>query len=397
MARTRVRIKGRFVLIMTVLIGLIIGAVLIAKAHKRNGEIQFGSIDAEMEVRAAVIRDEKVVMFEQYEKALFQVVEGEVVSGDQLIVQLYRRGYQDETMVSLLNLQREIYNYQMQLLAGGEPPELAEINADIATLEGQIRAVARGDSELDMLTLEQSLKGLQNERAALLKAVVPTDAMLNAMYADEAAQLNTQSSWRQDIRNTAGAGIVSFYFDGYEQVLSTSKLPTINAALINSVVNGNNTSAVRSTTSQEPLYRVISNTHWYIAFVTKSNEPKRLVAGETYYVTFGDYTETVYTATAKATTVSESSVVNILEFNADIGKMIGTRVVNATVSKSAQGLMVPVSAIEYVDNIPCITIRNGDTPLRVEIEILSNDEKRAVIRALNESNTLAAGQRFYKP
>ncbi len=396
-SRYKLRIKGRFFLILIAAIGLIIGVVLIAQARKRNGEIQFGSIDAELEVSAAVIRDEAVVMTEQYEKILFEVVEGEVVSNDQLIAQMYKRGYQDETMITLLNLQKEIYAYQIQLLGDTELPGLSDINANIATIESQIRATAREENELDMLTLEQSLKGLQTERIALLANSVTPDATLNAMYAEQATQLETQSSWRLDVRNTAGTGVVSFYFDGYEQVLSTSKLSTINAALVSSVVKGNNTSATTSTTSQTPLYRIINNTHWYIAFVTKATEPMRLVAGETYYVTFGDYSDTVYTAVARDTTVSESSVVNILEFSTDIGKMIGTRTVSATVSKSAQGLVVPISAIEIVDGIPGINISYGDTPLRVEIEILSKDEKRAVIRARNESDTLAAGQKFYKP
>lgn len=397
MAKARVRFKGRFYLIMIVLIGVIIGGILIAQARKRNAEIQFGSIDADLEVSAAVIRDEMIIMTEQYEKALFQVVEGEVVNNDQLIVQLYKRGYQDDTMITLLNLQKNIYAYQLQLLGGEVPAELAEINANIAALEEQIRAIAREESDLDMLTLEQSLKGLQGERAQLLAGLVEADGTLGAMYDEEASHIATQNSWKLDIRNTAGTGVVSFYFDGYEQVLSVNKLSTINSALVNSVVSGNNTSATTSTTSQEPLYRIINNTHWYIVYVTKSNEPMRLVAGETYYVTFGDYSDTVYTATARATIVSESSVVNILEFSADIGKLIGTRVVNATVSKSAQGLVVPISAIEIVDGIPCITVSYGDTPLRVEIEILSKDEKRAVIRARNESDTLVAGQKFVKP
>ncbi|MDO4571852.1 MAG: HlyD family efflux transporter periplasmic adaptor subunit [Clostridia bacterium] len=396
MAKTRLRIKGRFFLIILVAIGLVVGLILIAQARKRNGEIQFGSIDAELEVSAAVIRDETVVMTEQYEKILFEVIEGETVSNDQVIAELYKRGYQDETMISLLNLQKQIYAYQLQLLGDNRPAELTELNANIATLEEQIRTTARGEGELDMLSLEQSLKSLQNERITLLASLVSADATLNGMYSDLNAQLETQNSWKRDVKNTAGTGVVSFYFDGYEQVLSASKLSTINSAVVNSVVRGNNTSATTSTTSESPLYRIINSAHWYIAFVTKASEAMRLVPGETYYVTFGDYSDTVYTATARETTVSEQNVVNILEFNTDIGKMIGTRTVSATISKSAQGLVVPLSAIEIVEGVPGINISYGDTPLRVEIEILSQDEKRAVIRARNEQDNLSAGQKFYK-
>ena len=49
-----------------------------------------------------------------------------------------------------------------------------------------------------------------------------------------------------------------------------------------------------------------------------------------------------YQGTALAPIVTESSVVNILEFNVDIGDLLDIRAVNAIVTKSAQGVMVPV-------------------------------------------------------
>ncbi len=45
---------------------------------------------------------------------------------------------------------------------------------------------------------------------------------------------------------------------------------------------------------------------------------------------FQDYSDQQFTATARAGTVSENAVVNILEFNTDIGKLIGVRTVKAT-------------------------------------------------------------------
>jgi hypothetical protein len=102
----------------------------------------------------------------------------------------------------------------------------------------------------------------------------------------------------------------------------------------------------------------------------------RLAEGEQYTVLFKDYSEEALTATARACTVSENAVVNILEFNVDIGKLIGARTVSATVSKSAQGLVVPLKAIEMVNGLRH-QISYGDTVLRVEVDILSQDGKKA--------------------
>jgi len=397
MAKPKMRLTGRFFVMILVVVGIIALVVLVANLTKKTGEIEFGSLGADLEVSAAIIRDEKVIMSEPYEKITFDVVEGETVNNDQVIAQLYKRGYQDETMVSLLNLQKQIYEYQLQLLGGQIPPELAELNSSIDEVEMQIRAVSRGESTLDMLNLEQSLKDLDAQRVTLMQSVVTPDTALTQLYNDLKSQQNVISGWRRDIKNTSGTGIVSFYFDGYEQVLSVNKLSTINSALVKNVINGGNTAKVSESSSEVPLYRIINNTHWFIAFVTSSSDPMRLAEGEQYSVLFKDYSDQQYTATARASTVSEKSVVNVLEFNTDIGKLIGTRTVAATISKSAQGLVVPLKAIEIVTGMPGINITYGDSVVRVEVDILAQDTKKAVIRAHNASDNLTAGMKYLKP
>ena len=397
MARSRVRIRGRFFLVILGFVGFIALVVVIVNVTKKTGEIEFGTLGADLEVSAAIIRDETTVMTEPYEKITFDVTEGDTVSNDQIIAQVYKRGYQDETLVTLLNLQKQIYTYQLQLLGGQEPAELSDLNGNITTVESQIRSVSRGESELDMLDLEQTLKDLQSQRVTLMQTIVTPDTTLSTLYSELQSQETTISSWKRDIKNTSGTGIVSFYFDGYEQVLNVNKLSTINSALISTVVKGGNTASTTESTSETPLYRIIDNTHWFIAFVTDSDDPMRLAEGEQYSVVFTDYSEKAYTATARESTVSENAVVNILEFNVDIGKLIGARTVTATISKSAQGLVVPLKAIEMVDGVAGINISYGDTVLRVEVDILAQNDKKAVIRAKNDSNTLTAGQKYVKP
>jgi hypothetical protein len=397
MAKSRVRLKGRFFLMILVVVGIIALVVVVANLTKKSGEIEFGSLGADLEVTAAIIRDEKIVMSEPYEKITYDVVEGDTVNNEQVIAQLYKRGYQDETMVTLLNLQKQIYDYQLQLLGGQQPPELAELNNSIKEVELQIRSVSRGESQLDMLDLEQTLKDLESQRVTLMQSIVTPDTALTQLYNDLKSQQNVMAGWKRDIKNTSGTGIVSFYFDGYEQVLSVNKLSTINSALVKNVVNGGNTAKVAESTSEVPLYRIINNTHWFIAFVTNSSDPMRLAEGEQYSVLFKDYSEQQYTATARASQVSENAVVNILEFNTDIGKLIGTRTVAATISKSAQGLVVPLKAIQIISGVPGINITYGDTLLRVEVDILAQNDKKAVIRAHNAADNLTAGMKYMKP
>ncbi|MEZ4627578.1 MAG: HlyD family efflux transporter periplasmic adaptor subunit [Eubacteriales bacterium] len=260
-----------------------------------------------MEVNAAIIRDEKVIMSEPYEKITFDVVEGETVNNDQVIAQLYKRGYQDETMVTLLNLQKQIYDYQMQLLGGQQPQELIDLNNSIDEVEKQ-------DSALCPAGRARWICSILSKRSRIwITSALHADAdHRHAGYHIDPALHRSQNAAKRDerletdIKNTSGTGIVSFYFDGYEQVLSVNKLSTINSALVKTVVNGGNTAKNADSTSEVPLYRIINNTHWFIAFVTSSNDPMRLAEGEQYSVLFQNYSDQQFTATARASRVSKT-------------------------------------------------------------------------------------------
>ena len=122
----------------------------------------------------------------------------------------------------------------------------------------------------------------------------------------------------------------------------------------------------------------------------------RTVAGEQYYVVFDDYSTLTYQATALEPIVTETNVVNILEFNVDIGDFLDIRTVKATISKSAQGMMVPVEMIAYENGEPGVAVKSGETIYRVPVNILAADENNAVIVAKNETDTLISGQRIVK-
>ncbi len=396
MARQRVRLRGRFFLILFGLIVVIAIAIVLARSGGGSAEVRYGDVSASMPVSAVIVRDESAVSTEKYEKIVFSVVEGEAIQNGAQIAQVFKRGYQDESMITLLRLQREIYEQQRKLITADASVGLQDIENRIATVESQIRDSARGDSSLDMLQLEQTLKDLQAERMTYLQNNVQADAALTGLYNSLREQEQTLANWTRNIVNAAGGGVVSFYFDGYERVLNASQLNMINAALVNSVVKGGNTANATDAASETPLYRLVQNTHWYIAFVTKAGQPMRTVAGEQYYVVFDDYSTLTYQATALEPIVTETNVVNILEFNVDIGDFLDIRTVKATITKSAQGMMVPVEMIAYEKGEPGVSIKSGETVYRVPVNILAADEDNAVIAAKNDTDTLISGQRIVK-
>ena len=408
--RRRFRLNPRFFIIIGVLFVVAAAAVYLLRHRSKSGSLSFDSVSMERKVAGAIIREETAVSTDRYEKINFHVIEGDTVANNALIATVYRMGYQDESMITILNLEKEIYQYQAQQV-GSADATLNDINSRITAVEELIRDVARQDSNQDDLVLEQQLRSLQQERSDYLYATVPIDTYLQGLITQLNDQKATISNWTRDIINTAGSGIISFYFDGYEDVLSSSKLSTVNVALIRRVVRGLNTSMASTSSSKAMLYRLVSPNHFYLAFATDIDDPFRVTEGESYYVTFDDYSDTVYQVTARApivfaieptdeeeeTSTSGQGVVNILEFYTDIGSFSGIRTVNATISKAAQGLKLDKELITIENGIPYVYIKNGDALMRVEVNVLSEDEKYCVIRESGGTSILNQGQKVIKP
>jgi len=396
MARQRVRLRGRFFLLLFGLIAFIVIVVVLVTRGGGSAEVRFGEVTGTIQAAAAIVRDESVVSTEKSQKIIFSVTEGETIETGAQVAQVFKRGYQDESMITLLRLEREIYEHQKTLIPSSASAGLTEIEDRILEVEEQIRTCARGDNSLDLLNLERSLKNLQTERTQYLQNYVTPDAVLNGLYASLVEQQQAMGNWSRNIINSSGSGVISFYFDGYERVLSTAQLSMINAALINSVVKGGNTATATDSSTETPLYRLVHNTHWYIAFVTMAPDPMRTVAGEEYFVVFDDYSDLTYQATAIEPIVTDASVVNILEFNVELGDFLGIRTVNATVTKNAQGVMVPVEMLNYEAGIPGVSVKNGDLVTNIPVNILAADENNAVVKPVNATDMLVSGQRIIK-
>ena len=88
---------------------------------------------------------------------------------------------------------------------------------------------------------------------------------------------------------------------------------------------------------------------------------------------------------------------NVLEFYSDIGKLMGIRTVNAVITKSAQGMVVPLDAIIIENGVACITVVSGEEKMKIEVDVLAEDGKKAVIRERNQTNILKVGMKFVKP
>lgn len=391
MAR-RFKVKGRFYafLLALLLIGIVVIGIVVS--GRNAGVVRAGVMTARIEATVVFIRDEQCVGADKYDRVSFYVNEGDTVNDAQEVALIYKWGYSDDMMQALLTVEGQIYAAQTALLAGVENADLASIELQIQNKRLAVRQAELGE-EGDLLTLQRELADLLAQRSAfLLQTVQPTSA-LTELYNTQAERLAQLDTYRQKV-TAAGTGRVSFYFDGYEQILNTDKLDTINAALVSSVVSGS--ADLLSGAPSNLVYRLVNPNLWYLAFVTPRSQALRLAAGERYTVTF-THGALQFTGTAMNAAASEGDVLNLIEVTEGMGELYRTRKLKATVTAELSGYLIPLKYVSVKDGRAYVTVDAGDSERTVEINVVAVDGDTALVRAVSADGSLAAGMRCVKP
>lgn len=385
MARTkkRVRVSGRFYVALLLAVLLIVALVIVIP-KSGSTSLHSGSMEALFEKQAVVIREESCISVEQFDRVEYQVNEGASVNAEMPVATVYKWGYSDDMAQSLITIQQKIYEKQLSILDGIESTELAAVNAQINDIKQSIKDCVAGESTDDLLALERTLKSLLTQRGELLKNSVQPDVELTSLYSEESAKLAQIAEYSSTV-SAKMTGVVSFYFDGYEQVLTSDKMDVLNADFITNVIKGASGDTVEA--SESMLYRLVNPEHWYIAFVSPINGA-RLIEGQSYSVTFDGIHDRVFVGTARMAAVQGSGVLNIMEFSENIGELLSARTVNATITSSLSGFEVPLEAVKVKDGQSVLNTNSGS----ISVTVIAENEETALVTG----DSLREGLKFKK-
>lgn len=384
MARTRrVRVSGRFY-IMLLGLAILIGAVALILPARGSGTLKSKTAEAVLTPTVAVIRDENCVPIEQFDMVDYLVNEGSTVNAEMPVATVYKWGYTDEMAQSLVTIQQKIYEKQLSILDGIESTELASVNGQIAELRSTIKDCVNNKNESDLLSLERDMEALLSQRATILKNFVQPDVDLNSLYTEESTKLAQLAEYTSTV-SAKMTGVVSFYFDGFEQILAAEKMDMINADVLKMVFDGNSGGTA---SSGDMLYRLVNPGRWYIAFLTPASEGLRLLAGQSYHVTFEGIHGKTSVGTALAPVAYDGGVVNMLQFEEDIGELLSVRTADAHISATVTGYEVPADAVKVKGGKCTIATAGGD----IDVTVVAAEEDTLLITG----DGLYDGLRFEK-
>jgi len=341
-----------------------------------------------------VLRSEVVYEAKNYGKTDFIAVEGQHVDEGDPIIEVYEWGYNDETLSILLDLQKTILDYQTTELQAGIIDE--QLNDIIGRIDAKAKEIeqAVADGELNRtLSLERELAALLDERMAYQKSSVMPDDTLRGYYSEETELLTQIAGWRTSL-NAKESGIVSFYFDGCEALMSKDNIGHFTKKALEEVEAGKTVKTDEEDQATAPLYRVVDENEWYVVMLSEKKIPEMYV-GNAFALVFDDYLESQYTGVVFNTTKLENNdgYVYTILIQDNIGPLLGDRRVSAKLYNVQEGLRIPAVCVKTSDEVDYVETAGGQI---VPVVVVADDGDNVFIKTYEGQPGLEVGQLIKK-
>ena len=352
--------------------------------------VEQGSIQFESAVPVVVVRDEQVISAENYEKANYLVAEGERVEADTPVAEVFKWGYNDKVMSDLIDVQTKIQQYQENdVLRDVDDQQLQALNDQITQKAAEIRTIVSTGSG-DILQAERELNDFMMQKQDYLKEAVTADQQLDEFYSQEQQLEERVDGWRE-VLSAPEAGVVSFYFDGYEDLLNADKIKDVTSQDIQNILNGTMQGPAVQDGAAQPLYRLVNNFKWYV-LVDSDTAMREFANNNTFAVVFDDYPDRQFQGTVVGNITVDTDHLYVLELSEDIGSLLNTRRADARVSTTFEGLKIPEESIKERDGATGVYVVTGREKTFVPVEVKIIKDGSAIVLPQGEGSMLAAGQ-----
>ncbi|MGI6160489.1 MAG: HlyD family efflux transporter periplasmic adaptor subunit [Christensenellales bacterium] len=390
--RRKVRLRPRFYVLLAFIIVAVAGLIIMLDGNGELVTVQNGTVAFEKQVDAIVVRNEQVYTAEDYGKIVINVAEGERIAKDTKVAELYKWGYNDKVLDDLLQIQQQIKDYQENnILKNIIVEDLETLDSEIAAKIKEIAAAIQTGSGVDLLKLEQQLKTYMSDRQMLLKAKTNPDSTLEGYYSKEDQLNNRIAEWKVDVLAEA-SGVISFYFDGAEEYLSSETLNSLTRLEIDEILKIANTRKLVSAEAAKPLYRLVDNFKWYAAIIAPPGQLEEMRADMKYSMTFEGYYDRPYEGRViSVRRLEDDSNLITLEILEDIGPLLGARQVLADIKRDYTGLKVPATAITKKDDKTGVYMDADGEKVFIECDVVVSDGENAIVT----SPGLVSGSKVY--
>ncbi len=378
------RVTARFYVFLLLLAAII---VFIVQRSMLGGSSEFAAIydDTATDVRrvsAIIVRDESVFSQTQVSRVEYIATEHTLVNAGDPVAYVYSLEYSEKLVRELSAVRSNIQSYHKTVLgkeidSGLEVLDLT-VKQRALDLKSLVNRAAYGNFQKLVSQLEEAME----ERRAYMSSNMRSDARLIKYYDEERQKVSTIENWRI-LESAPVPGVVSFYTDGYESALTVDSLKDLTIAQVRSVLAGQPLDTSATSRVSTDVFRVVNQNKWYLVVLSYDDDWNPVI-GLTYSFQISGYEDLVYSGTVVRVQKTGDTVMTQIEVADPIGPLIYCRSGDAVLGTNISGLSVPARAIDKINGQTGVWLYDVPGGTFVEVEVLSNDGKTAIILPLRE-------------
>lgn len=390
----RWRVKPRFVFFV---FAVFMSVFLLVKYYSRPPipyVVEAGSMHLEYGSEAILVRDEEAYNAPEYGRVTYYADEEDLIDRGELVATIFKANYQEDMVYQLYNVQEKIINYQQEnILKNITDHDIKNVQSKVDALIHEMQTHVKNGA-LDKLTKsEKEFRNLLEQRQRLVDKKTVPDSYLKKLNEEEAQISEQLKEWKIDI-TAPKSGLVSYYIDNLETVLTFDALEKINLNIYKDLINWKISDDWEEKDEEarvdSPFFRIIDPEKWYI--VCEIKYPKIFFEeGERISISFLDFEDKVLEGHIKQIEDEGNTFLLVVEFKEDIEDFINIRNTSVKISKSVDGLVIPKRAIvERKPEKGVFKLKNDET-IFIGVEIIAESPQEDYIIINEESSLIEEG------
>ena len=302
------------------------------------------------------------------------------------------RIYVAETPETLKELREKILDYQQNNAQTGViDQDMASLDEQINRISDQIRKVISKEQEGDLRQLQIDITRLMDERSNIMRSAAKEDSQLSSYYEQERTLVEKIKNYRRDLIAEKD-GMVSFYFDGTETVLSPSTMGNLTVKTINNILSGR--LGIDLSNTVKPLYKIVDRNDWYIAVLMDKAVPE-FIEEQKYVVAFTFGNDYTYEGRLVSHVEDNGKFIYIFNFQENIDKLLRARRISCNISVRYTGLQVDSKVVKVKDGQTGVYyLKDGEKTFE-PVDVLITQGGKSIIKVKDSSSALKDGSEVF--
>lgn len=329
--------------------------------------------------KAYIIKDEMIIKAPFDGRVEKLVKEGERVSKGRAILEIYSSSFDEEKLRQLEAVESELKKQDTNIPFY---KDLQKIDEMIKKEQDNYKEALKKDAELAKKILRRidSLKAKKEEILKKGPLVLQNIESLKEQkeYLEKYISDNTVTI------NSPEAGIISYTFEGVEDILNTKNMFDLKIPKLSNLVFENKEVSGEVKEGQ-PVVKIVDNFDWYLAVILEDKQASLLKEESGIKILFSDYPNEMRGRVIKVYKGDDKLYVGIIKMIDEYPDFYKKSKADVEIKlKECWGLKIPVSAIAVENGKEGVwVLKNGTSkPVFKEIEIEISDGSYAIVKGL---------------